>query len=81
MKIIVQAFAEAAEVLGFRAKQFDVERDITASELVRILEHSNQEFKRIAKTIFVAINEEYCSPDAVIHENDVVDLIPPVGGG
>ncbi len=48
---------------------------------MRLLAHSNQEFKRIAKTIFVAINEEYCSPDAVIHENDVVDLIPPVGGG
>ncbi len=81
MKIVVQAFAEAAEVLGFREKQLDVKSDITAAELIRILAHSNHEFKRIAKTIFIAINEEYCSPDTVIHENDVVDLIPPVGGG
>ncbi|MCX8124467.1 MAG: MoaD/ThiS family protein [Spirochaetes bacterium] len=81
MKIVVQAFAEAAEVLGFRKKQIDVKSDITVAELIRTLANTNNDFKRIAKTLFVAINEEYCSLDAVIHENDVVDLIPPVGGG
>ncbi len=81
IKITLQAFAEAAEILGFREQQLEVENDITVSQLLRMLSQSNDEFKRLAKTLFVAINEEYCTPDAVNHENDVVDLFPPVGGG
>lgn len=81
MKIVIRAYAGAAEALGFREKHIEVEYNSTARDLVVALAGTHKNFERMSGTILTAINEEYCPLDTVVKEDDIVDLIPPVGGG
>jgi molybdopterin converting factor subunit 1 len=36
---------------------------------------------RIDRSVRFAVNAEYAEPEAAVREEDVVSLIPPVGGG
>jgi molybdopterin synthase sulfur carrier subunit len=76
MTVQLLAFAQLADQLGFRERDFECSDGESARTLLQ----------RVAPQIDlsrlrVAIDEEYSSWDEPLHGGNVVALIPPVSGG
>ena len=76
MQVILLAFAQAGDALGFRERWVECEaQDSPRAILARIEPHFSTENLR------VAVDEEYADWDRAIGEAREIALIPPVSGG
>lgn len=76
--IRVLYFAGLRDVTGKPEELID-RQEWTVQEFMDWVQAAYPDFK--AKTVFVAVNEEYASQDDVIRTGDTVAVIPPVSGG
>ncbi len=79
MKIRILYFAVLRERVGQSTQELDVTPRTTAAQLLQRLrnEHGESTFASVR----VACNEEFVSDTHVLHDGDIVALIPPVSGG
>jgi molybdopterin converting factor subunit 1 len=71
--------AEEMVVLPDGAKVGELLRVLWARTSNQAMEERDQE--RLWRSLAVAVNREYGSPDVVLRESDEVALLPPVSGG
>ena len=79
MKVKVLFFASAREAVGTAEADITVSSGSSIEALV-----SSSEFrplKVLLSSMRFAINEEFSSREATLHEGDVVAVLPPVSGG
>ncbi|HRZ28206.1 MAG TPA: MoaD/ThiS family protein [Spirochaetota bacterium] len=81
MKIKIKTFASLREICGFSEKDFIVSEGITVADIIRDICGNFQGFEKRKDSLLFAINEEYCGKDAVLSDNDVLAIFPPVSGG
>jgi molybdopterin converting factor subunit 1 len=80
MNINLLFFALYRELAGGGEKSIVVPPGATVAELVRIVRRLPG-LERLPEDPVVAVNQEYASPDQVLHDSDEVAFLPPVAGG
>ena len=80
MKINIVLYGIARDIIGASKHEFEVEKEISVSELLLKLKEEFPKFELLT-SLLVAVNDEYAEQNYMIQENDEVVLIPPVSGG
>lgn len=81
MKVHVLAFATAAEALGSRELELEVEPGLSVSQLLDRLSSEAPKLEVIRDRLAVAIDGELAGPETRLAEGTEVALLPPVSGG
>jgi molybdopterin converting factor subunit 1 len=68
-----------ATLLGNRELAFELSGN-SVGDLRNTLATQYPDLKKL-KSLFIAVNQEYASDEAPLHETDEIALIPPVSGG
>lgn len=81
MRIRVLLFGQLKDIIGKQEDSLDLE---PGAKLAAVMSHYAARFpgfRSISGSIACALNEEYASGSAALHEGDEVGLLPPVSGG
>lgn len=77
MKVLY--FAELKEILNVQSEEININSEITVDVFKQTLIERHPQIA--VKQFQIAVNEEFVQSDAIIQQNDIVALIPPVSGG
>ena len=80
MKINLLLFGITKEIAGTSNLKLEVPSGATVAELKEILIQHNPEMQKL-KSLMIAVNQQYASPERTIAEEDEIAVIPPVSGG
>jgi molybdopterin converting factor subunit 1 len=80
MKLHIQAFGIAKEILGSSRIEHELPDPGTVEQLLASLKSVYPDFEKLA-SLMVAVNTEYAEASQQLQESDEVVLIPPVSGG
>ncbi|MGO4888474.1 molybdopterin converting factor subunit 1 [Anaerobacillus sp. MEB173] len=77
--IKVLLFAAFEEALGKR----ELSMEASSLTVAQLREKLSAEYSSLPSldNVMIAVNEEFVEDNAILHENDVVAIIPPVSGG
>jgi MoaE-MoaD fusion protein len=81
MRVTVLFFGMLKDVAGQASDSVELRSGATVGEL---LVHYEQRFPRLQgllPSVALSLNQEYTGPEAELHANDEVGLLPPVSGG
>jgi molybdopterin synthase catalytic subunit len=81
VKIRVLAFATAADALGSREFEVELEDGASVAELLAQLEADAPELGPIWNRLAIAVNGELAGPERTLTDAAEVALLPPVSGG
>ncbi len=81
MKIRIKAFASVKELVGFEEKDLIVSDGISIAEVIDLLAKNYTDLNPHRDELLYAKNEEYCSSDDRLDENDTLAIFPQVSGG
>ena len=81
MKITIKAFASVKDTLGFNEREYNLLNEITVGDAIKFISQEFDGLKALGKNLLFAVNEEYCSRERRLRENDVLAIFPPVSGG
>jgi molybdopterin converting factor small subunit len=92
VQVRVLTFGVLRDIFGVADVAVELPDGATAGELLRILrgrtsnsamgsEMGDGREERVWRSLALAVNREYSSPDAVLQDGDEVALLPPVSGG
>lgn len=81
MKVEVQLFAAAREIIGQSVCVVDLPESATVADLRSHLHRNWPKLKSMANVLFVAVNNQYSEDTRVLTENDSIACFPPVSGG
>jgi molybdopterin converting factor subunit 1 len=81
MKITIKAFASVKDTLGFNEREYNLFNEMTVGDAVKFISQEFDGLKALEENLLFAVNEEYCSGERRLRENDVLALFPPVSGG
>lgn len=81
MKVTVKLFASAADRIGKREITLDLTEGATVADLRETISSRYPLIREIMPVLVCAVNEEYQTGQARLHEGDEIALIPPVSGG
>ena len=81
MKIRIKTFASIKEACSFEEKELTVSDGISVKEIILELKKCHPALKNFENTLLYAINEEYCRPDSILSDEDILAIFPPVSGG
>ena len=81
MEFKVLCFGITREIIGAEELRMTMdEKEMPVSEFRENLLSEYPLLKKIS-SLLLAVNDEYAADDQLIHEKDIVALIPPVAGG
>ncbi|TDQ28844.1 molybdopterin converting factor subunit 1 [Tenacibaculum caenipelagi] len=80
MKTTLLLFGIAADLAGNSSLTIELPNKSTIASFKEFLSAEFPEFQKMS-SYAVAINESYATDEALIQENDVIAIIPPVSGG
>ena len=80
MRVTVRFFALYRERAGTSQVEMELPDGATAKELLTRLRRVYTSLP-LTDSVLIAVNSEYTSPEAPLHEGDEVVFIPPVSGG
>lgn len=81
MQVRTLFFASYRDLVGARSLDLQLPEGATVSDLVTSLRDRGGAYCTLPTDPAVAVNREYASSDAALHDGDEVALIPPVAGG
>jgi molybdopterin synthase catalytic subunit len=80
-KFRVRLYAGLSELVGSREIEFTLPEGATVALLRERLGEAYPAVRSFLPVLVAAVDEEYVTPDHVLHSGDDVALIPPVSGG
>lgn len=81
MEVEVLFFARLRELAGTRSTTLEVPSRASVSDALDVVASVYPDLREHLTRCRTALNEEFTTLDAVIPENGVLALIPPVSGG
>jgi molybdopterin converting factor subunit 1 len=81
VKIKIMFFSSVKDELGMRELEMSLPQDAKVAD---VLAHLKRDFERLAPILersCLAVNGEYATAEAGLHEGDEVAVLPPVSGG
>ncbi|MCS7013844.1 MAG: molybdopterin converting factor subunit 1 [Chloroherpetonaceae bacterium] len=80
MELIVHFFAAGRDIVGASSLHITLPEPVTAQALLDYLKARYPQFAQL-RSLSVAVNEDYASPQQILQETDEIAIIPPVCGG
>lgn len=77
----VRLFAGLKELVGGGEIAVHLNEGATVGDLEGRLASDYPRLKPLLSSLAFAVDEEYRARDFVLHENDILALIPPISGG
>ena len=77
MKCRIKAFGITREIVGERMLELELPDGCTVAALKMELMNRYPAFSGL-KSMYIAVNQQYCEEENVLKEGDVIALIPPV---
>jgi molybdopterin synthase catalytic subunit/molybdopterin converting factor small subunit len=81
MRVKVLFFGMLKDVAGRPSDAVELRAGSTVGELLGHYERQFPALKPLLPSVAVSLNQEYTGPEAELHANDEVGLLPPVSGG
>lgn len=81
MRIRLRYFASLREIVGQSEETLTVEEGTRVKDVRAQLEARYPRLQMIIERCTHAVNRSYVPVEAVLHENDELVFIPPMGGG
>jgi molybdopterin converting factor subunit 1 len=81
MQCEVLLFAQVRETLGKSRLTIELPARATVGDALNALAAQHPEIAMMRSRLAVAVNEKYQSASTILHDGDVMALIPPVSGG
>jgi MoaE-MoaD fusion protein len=81
MRVRILFFGQLKEVAGRERDTLELPEGARVADLLRRYAELKPALQPYYDAMAVALNQEYCEPEAALHEGDEVALIPPVSGG
>lgn len=81
MRVTVQLFARVRELAGRAETTCDVAPGASVADVWRALELVHPAIAPLRSSISAAVNAEFASLTAEVHDGDDVAFLPPVSGG
>ncbi|MFC1668940.1 MoaD/ThiS family protein [Spirochaetota bacterium] len=81
MKIRIKTFASIKEACNFEEKEITASDNSSVNDIIEQLSKDYECFIDTKNTLLYAINENYCSLETVLNDDDVLAIFPPVSGG
>ena len=81
MKIRIRYFASLREVTGQGDELLDMADSTSIADVKKDLVTRYPRLEAILERCLCALNRAYVPPETVLHENDELVFIPPMGGG
>jgi molybdopterin synthase catalytic subunit len=81
MKVTVRLFAVLRDRAGTGSLELELPPGTNVAAARQALAQKLPALGTLLGSAAVAVNQQYAEPNAVLHENDEVALIPPVSGG
>lgn len=81
MRVKAVLFAALAAHLGLREEWLELPSGACAGDVLARYETRLRQPAALARTVLLAVNAEFCSPDTPLRDGDEVALLPPMSGG
>jgi molybdopterin converting factor subunit 1 len=81
VKIRLLYFAVLRDIAGTSTAEMDFPSGTRAADVWQRLRAQHRELTDYQKPPMIAVNEEYVSPEQLLHDGDELAFIPPVAGG
>ena len=81
MQVKVLFFGPAKDVTGISNRWFPIEEEMTLQTLIKRLYQEFPEAKEVFELCSFVVNQEFASPDTLLHDRDEIAVLPPVSGG
>jgi MoaE-MoaD fusion protein len=81
MRVRVLFFGVLKDVAGRASDSVELPSGATVGELLGHYERQVPKFRELLPSIALSVNQEYAGPEAELHAEDEVGLLPPVSGG
>jgi molybdopterin converting factor subunit 1 len=81
IQVRVRLFALLREVVGQKELAKQVHEGATLGDLIGALVQEYPRLAQIGLRMHTAVNHQYVTREAVLHDGDEVALFPPVSGG
>lgn len=81
MQLEIEYFGGAAELTGRRNEIVSLDDGAHGQQLVTLLAERHPRLAPLLKRMRLAVNDEFASLDAQLHDGDRVAVLPPVAGG
>jgi len=81
MRVKVLFFGMLKDVAGRTSDAVEMRTGSTVGELLSHYERQFPALKPLLATVALSVNQEYTGPEAELHADDEVGLLPPVSGG
>lgn len=81
MEVEVLFFARLRELAGTNSTNLQLPARASVSEALDVLARTYPGLESYLRRCRAALNEEFTTPDAIIPEDGVLAIIPPVSGG
>jgi molybdopterin converting factor subunit 1 len=81
MRVTIKLFARLREIAGASRLERELADGASVGDLLAVL---HAEFPRLADVtarIITSVNQEFATPDRLLHDGDEVAIFPPVSGG
>jgi molybdopterin converting factor subunit 1 len=80
MTLNLLLFGIATDLLQTSSVEFEVSENCTIADFKTAIATKYPQLENI-NSYAIAVNETYASNQKILHQNDVVAIIPPVSGG
>ena len=81
MKINIRLFASAADAVGQKSMEWELNEGSTVRNLIDELVATYPKLGVLRSSLLVSVNQEYAQQDQLLAAGDEVGFIPPVSGG
>src|SRR5215217_4105544 len=81
VKIRVLFFGAARDAVNANPLELSLDAPATVSSAFRNLAARFSGLERFGRSLLFAVNQEYATPETLLHENDELAVFPPVSGG
>ena len=81
ISVTVRYYASFKQIAGLASERYLLEPHSTIKDLLNVVFSKHDKLISYAHVLLFARNNLYCEHDAILRDEDIVDLMPPVAGG
>jgi molybdopterin synthase catalytic subunit len=81
MKVTLKLFARLREIVGSGKLERHLNEGATVEDLLHVLHSEFPRLSEVSARAIISVNQEFATPDSLLHDGDEVAIFPPVSGG
>jgi len=81
MQVTIKLFARFKEIAGTGKLTETIDDGATVAQVITVLQEKFTNFPSAMEHTILSVNQEFATPETVLHDGDEVAIFPPVSGG